>query len=61
MKKKYRVYRELYDDNGNIVNKVPICSTSTLKLACSMARTNAGIGPVGIYEVMPNGTEIRII
>ena len=58
--KKYRVYRELYDDNGNIVNKFPICSTSTLKMAFSMARTNAGIGPVGIYEIHPDGTETKV-
>lgn len=58
--KKYRVYKELYDNNGNIVNKMPVCSTSTLKIACSMARTNAGIGPVGIYEVKPDGTEVKV-
>jgi hypothetical protein len=59
--KKYRVYKELYDDNGNIVNKMPVCSTTTLKMALSMARTNAGIGPVGIYEINPDGTEKKII
>lgn len=58
--KKYRVYKELYDNNGNIVHKMPVCSTSTLKRACSMARTNAGIGPVGIYEIMPDGTEVKV-
>lgn len=58
--KKYRVYKELYDDNGNIVHKCPICSTSTLKMAFSMARTNAGIGPVGIYEIHPDGTETKV-
>lgn len=59
--KKYRVYKELYDNEGNIVHKMPVCSTSTLKLACSMARTNAGFGDVGIYEIMPDGTEIKIM
>ena len=59
--RKYRVYTELYDDNGNIVHKTPICSTSTLKLACSMARTNAGLFPVGIYEIKPDGTEIKVM
>lgn len=58
--KKYRVYKELYDDNGRIVHKMPVCSTKTLKMAYSMARTNAGIGPVGIYEVHPNGTETKV-
>ena len=58
--KKYRVYKELYDDNGNIVHKMPVFSTKTLKFACSMARTNAGIGPVGIYEVKPDGTEVKV-
>ena len=58
--KKYRVYKELYDDEGNIVHKTPVCSTSTLKLAESMARTNAGIGPVGIYEINFDGSETKI-
>ena len=58
--KKYRVYKELYNNNGEIVHKTPICSTSTLKLAYSMARTNAGLGEVGIYEIKPNGEEVRI-
>lgn len=58
--KKYRVYKELYDNEGNIVHKTPVCSTTTLKLACSMARTNAGLGPVGIYEVKPDGSEQKI-
>ena len=57
---KYRVYTELYDDKGSIVSKCPVCSTRTLKMALSMARTNAGIGPVGIYEVRPDGTETKI-
>lgn len=58
--RKYRVYTELYDDNGNIVHKTPICSTSTLKLAYSMVRTNAGLMPVGIYEIKKDGTEVKI-
>ena len=57
---KFRVYTELYDDNGNVIHKTPICSTSTLKLAYSMARTNAGLMPVGIYEVKKDGTEVKI-
>ena len=60
MKKKYRVYKELIDNEGNIVHRTPVCSTSTLKMAYSMARTNAGIGPVGIYEIKPDGTEVRV-
>ena len=62
--KKYRVYTELTDNEGNIVNKTPVCSTSTLKMAYSMARTNAWLGAllggVGIYEVKPDGTEVKI-
>ena len=60
MKKRFRVYKELTDDNGNIVHKMPVCSTTTLKMAFSMARTNAGLGPVGIYEIHPDGTETKI-
>lgn len=55
----YRVYKELTDDNGNIVHKCPICSCNTLKMARSYARTNAGLGEVGIYEV-ENGVETKI-
>ena len=58
--RKYRVYKELTDNNGNVVHKMPVCSTSTLKLACSMARTNAGLGEVGIYEIHEDGTETKI-
>lgn len=58
--KKYRVYKELTDENGKVVHKTPVCSTSTLKMACSMARTNAGLGEVGIYEVSADGTETKI-
>ena len=58
--KKYRVYKELYDNEGNIVHKTPVCSPHSLKLAYSMARTNAGIGPVGVYEIKPDGTEQKI-
>lgn len=57
---KFRVYTELYDDNGNVIHKTPICSTKTLKMACSMARTNAGLMPVGIYEIKADGSEIKI-
>lgn len=58
--KKYRVYTELTDNEGNIVHKTPVCSTSTLKMAYSMARTNAGLGTVGIYEIKQDGTEVKI-
>ena len=57
---RYRVYTVLYDDNGNAVNRCPLCSTRTLELACSMARTNAGPMPTEIYEVQPDGRETRV-
>lgn len=58
--KKYRVYKELTNENGEVVHKMPVCSTTTLKMACSMARTNAGFGEVGIYEINADGTETKI-
>lgn len=58
--KKYRVYKELTNENGEVVHKMPVCSTATLKMACSMARTNAGFGQVGIYEINADGTETKI-
>jgi len=56
----YRVYKELYDNDGNVVHKIPVCRTMTLKMAYSMARTNAGLGPVGIYKVKEDGSEVKV-
>ena len=58
--KKYRVYKELTNENGEVVHKMPVCSTTTLKMAFSMARTNAGLCEVGIYEINADGTETKI-
>ena len=57
----YRVYKILLDNEGNVVNRTPICRVKTLNMAYSMARTNAGIGDVGIYEINSDGSETRVI
>lgn len=52
----YRVYRELTDENGNVVHKTPSCACKDYKTAAMRARVWGG----AIYAVNKDGTETRI-
>ena len=56
----YRVYKLLLNENGEIVHKTPNVRCRSLKQAMMFARLNSNGWPMGIYEIKPDGTEIRV-
>lgn len=52
----YKVYRELTDNNGNVVHKTPNCSCGNYKTAAMRARVWGG----AVYAVYDDGTEARL-
>lgn len=56
----YNVYRLLTDEKGNIVHKTPVARCGILKVAVSHARVWSNGWPMGIYEVKPDGSEVRV-
>ena len=53
--KGYRIYKELTDNNGNVVHKRPLAWTGSQKNACTHARVWGGT----VYTVYEDGTEER--
>lgn len=57
----YRVYKELTDNEGNVVYKTPSMRTGNFATARAHARVwSNGVMPMGVYEVYSDGTEKRI-
>lgn len=56
----YRVYKLLLNENGQVVHKTPNVSCRSLKKAMMFARLNSNGWPMGIYEIKPDGTEVRV-
>lgn len=56
----YRVYSLLTNDNGEIVHKRPVCRCAKLSVAQSYARVWSNGWPMGIYQIMADGTEVRV-
>ena len=57
----YRVYKELTDNNGNVVHKTPSARTGSFSKACAHARVwSNGVMPMGVYEVYSDGSEKRV-
>lgn len=57
----YRVYKELTNNDGEVVHKTPVARSGNLKNACTHARSWAnGILPMGVYEVYADGTERKV-
>lgn len=57
----YRVYRLLTDGTGNIVNKLPIACTASLKIAVSFAHQYSGALETGVYKINDDGRETRVL
>lgn len=57
----YRIYKELTDNQGNIVHRCPFARTGNLGTAIGYARAwSNGAMPMGIYEMYSDGTERRV-
>ena len=56
----YRVYKLLTDEKGTVVHKTPVVRCGSLKVAESYARTCSNGWPMGIYEIKPDGSEVRV-
>ena len=56
----YRVYKELINDKGEVIHKCPVCRCSKLNVAISHARVWANGWPMGVYQIMPDGTEVKV-
>ena len=54
--KDYLVYKELTDNNGNVVHKRPLAWSGSLKNATTHARVWGG----AVYTVFEDGTEERL-
>lgn len=56
----YHVYRLLTDEKGNVVHKTPFAKCGSLKVAVSYARVWSNGCPMAIYEIKPDGSEVRV-
>ena len=56
----YRVYKLLLNEKGEIIHKTPNVRCQFLKTAMMYARTNSNGWPMGVYEIKPDGTEVRV-
>lgn len=56
----YRVYKLLLNEKGEIIHKTPNVSCQCLKTAMMYARINSNGWPMGVYEIKPDGTEVRV-
>ena len=57
----YRVYKELTNEKGEVVHKCPMCRCTKLSVAMSQARVWSNGWPMGIYEIMADGTEVKVM
>lgn len=56
----FRVYKELINEHGEVIHKTPVAECTTLNKAVSYARVWSNGWPMGIYQIMPDGTEIKV-
>ena len=56
----YRIYKILADEKGTVVHKIPIAMCISLKTAMSHARVWSNGWTTGIYEIKPDGSELRV-
>ncbi|MGN1368452.1 MAG: hypothetical protein ACI4WX_06270 [Aristaeellaceae bacterium] len=56
----YHVYKLLTDEKGTIVHKTPVAKCGNLKAAVTHARVWSNGWPMGIYEIKPDGSEVRV-
>lgn len=56
----YRVYRELTNEKGEVIHKTPVASCAKLSVAESHARVWSNGWQMGIYQIMPDGKEIKV-
>ena len=56
----YRVYKELVDNNGKVIHKTPVARCAKLSVAVSHACVWSNGWPMGIYEIKPDGTEVKV-
>lgn len=56
----YRVYKLLLNTRGEVVHKTPLCRCARLSVAQAQARVWSNGWPMGIYEIKPDGTEVRV-
>jgi len=56
----YRIYKELTNEKGEVIHKTPVARCAKLNIAVSHARVWSNGHPMGIYEIMPDGTEVKI-
>lgn len=56
----YRVYRELRNNEGEVIHKTPMCRCAKLEVAVMRARVWSNGWPTGIYQLMPDGAEVKV-
>lgn len=56
----FRVYKELINERGEVIHKTPVASCAKLNIAISHARVWSNGWTMGIYKIMPDGTEINV-
>ena len=56
----YHVYKLLTDGKGNIVHKTPIAKCGNLKNAVVHAHMWSNGWHMGIYEIKPDGSEVKV-
>lgn len=55
----YRIYKELTDECGNVVHKVPVARTNSLKNAVTHAKVWGNGWQMGIYEIKADA-EVKV-
>jgi len=56
----YRIYKELVNEKGEVIHKTPVARCAKLNIAVSHARVWSNGHPMGIYEIMSDGSEVKV-